>query len=43
VTSGDPLTMTAAMVILMAASTLASYAPARRILRQSPGQTLRNI
>jgi hypothetical protein len=43
VTAGDPLTIAAAVVIVLAASTVASYAPARRILRQSPGNTLRNI
>lgn len=42
VTAGDPLTMTAAIGLMLAASTLASYAPTRRILRQSPGHTLRN-
>jgi predicted permease len=43
VTPGDPATMIAAIVIVLAASTLASYAPTRRILRQSLGHTLRNI
>jgi predicted permease len=43
VTAGDPLTLAGAVIIVLAASMLASYAPTRRILRQSPGSALRVI
>ncbi len=43
VTPGDPLIIGAAVVIMIVISGLASYAPARRILRQTPGKTLRDI
>jgi predicted permease len=41
VTAGDPSTIAGAVVVVLAASMLASYAPTRRILRQAPGNALR--
>jgi predicted permease len=43
ITPGDPLTIGAAVVTMLVVSAAASYAPARRILRQTPGRTLRDI
>ncbi|MEX2272174.1 MAG: FtsX-like permease family protein [Vicinamibacterales bacterium] len=43
VTPGDPLTIAAAVGVVLVASMLASYAPSRRILRQSPGRSLREV
>ena len=43
VTAGDPLTLAATVAFVLAVSTIASYAPARRILRQSPGTALREV
>jgi putative ABC transport system permease protein len=43
VTPGDPLTIGAAVLSMLVISGLASYAPARRILRQTPGKTLRDV
>jgi putative ABC transport system permease protein len=43
VTAGDPVTITSAAVVMLAATLLATYVPARRILRQTPGTTLRDI
>ena len=43
VTAADPVTIAAAAGVLLAASMVATYAPARRILRQTPGSTLRDI
>jgi ABC-type lipoprotein release transport system permease subunit len=40
---GDPATVAAAVVTITLASVLASYALARRILRQSPARTLRDV
>jgi predicted permease len=40
---GDPATVAAAVVTITLASILASYAPARRILKQSPARTLRDV
>jgi predicted lysophospholipase L1 biosynthesis ABC-type transport system permease subunit len=41
VTTGDPLTIAGAVVLVVIVSALASFAPGLRILRQSPGNTLR--
>lgn len=41
VTAGDPPTIAGAVVVVLATSMLASYAPTRRILRQAPGDALR--
>ena len=43
VTAADPLTVGAAAAFLLLASMAATYAPARRILKQTPGRTLRDI
>jgi predicted permease len=43
VTAADPSTLAAAAAFLLAASMAATYAPARRILKQTPGRTLRDI
>ncbi len=43
ITPGDPLTIGAAVVTMLVVSSIASYAPARRILKQTPGKTLRDI
>jgi hypothetical protein len=43
ITAADPLTIAATAAFLLAASMAATYAPARRILRQTPGSTLRDI
>jgi putative ABC transport system permease protein len=43
VTPGDPLTIGATVLTMMVIASLASYAPARRILKQPPGKTLRDI
>jgi putative ABC transport system permease protein len=43
ITPGDPLTIGAAVMTMLLVSSVASYAPARRILRQTPGRTLRDI
>ncbi|HUR21168.1 MAG TPA: ABC transporter permease [Vicinamibacterales bacterium] len=43
VTAADPLTIATAAAFLLAASMAATYAPARRILKQTPGKTLRDI
>jgi putative ABC transport system permease protein len=43
VTAADPSTLTAAAAFMLAASMAATYAPARRILKQTPGRTLRDI
>lgn len=43
VTPGDPLTIGAAVLTMLAVSTAASYAPARRILKQTPGRTLHDV
>lgn len=43
ITAADPLTVGAAAAFLLLASMAATYAPARRILRHSPGRTLRDI
>jgi len=43
VTAGDPMTIAGAAVTMLAATLLATYMPARRILRQTPGATLRDI
>ncbi len=43
ITPSDPLTLGAVVVTMLVVSTLASYAPARRILRESPARTLRDI
>jgi ABC-type antimicrobial peptide transport system permease subunit len=43
VTPGDPLTIGAAVLTMLMVATAASYAPARRILTQTPGSTLRDV
>lgn len=43
ITPGDPLTIGAAVAAMMMVAAAASYAPARRILKQTPGRTLRDI
>ena len=43
VTAADPVTITATAAFMLAASMAATYAPARRIFKQSPGKTLRGI
>ena len=43
VTAADPATIAAAAAFMLVASMAATYAPARRILKQSPGKTLRGI
>jgi putative ABC transport system permease protein len=43
VTPGDPLTIGAAVLTMVLIAGIASYAPARRILKQAPGKTLRDI
>ena len=43
VTAADPTTIAAAAAFLLAASMAATYAPARRIFKQSPGKTLRGV
>jgi predicted permease len=43
VTPGDSITLAGAVATMLVVSTLASYAPARRILSQTPGKTLRDI
>lgn len=43
VTPGDPLTIGAAVLTMVMIAGIASYAPARRILKQTPGKTLRDI
>ena len=43
VTAADPATITAAAAFMLAASTVATYAPARRIVKQTPGKTLRGV
>ena len=42
VTAADPATIAATAAFMMAASMAATYAPARRIFKQSPGKTLRD-
>ena len=41
VSTTDPLSLTAAALLLMAVSVVSTYAPARRVLRLDPGQMLR--
>lgn len=43
VTAADPSTLAAAAAFMLAASMAATYAPARRIFKQSPGKTLRDV
>lgn len=43
VTAADPATIIATAAFMLAASTVATYAPARRIFKQSPGKTLRGV
>jgi predicted permease len=43
ITPGDPLTIGAVVVTMLVVSSIASYAPARRILKQTPGRTLRDV
>jgi putative ABC transport system permease protein len=43
VTAADPATTAATAAFMLAASMAATYAPARRIFKQSPGKTLRDI
>jgi predicted permease len=43
VTAADPVTIATAAAFLLVASMAATYAPARRIFKQSPGKTLRDI
>jgi predicted lysophospholipase L1 biosynthesis ABC-type transport system permease subunit len=43
VTAADPSTLLAAAAFMLVASMAATYAPARRILKHSPGKTLRDI
>lgn len=42
VTAGDATTVGSAALVVLVVAAIASYAPARRILRQSPGATLRD-
>jgi predicted permease len=43
VSPGDPAMLGSAMVAVVTVSILACYAPARRILKQSPARTLRDV
>ncbi|MCR4375218.1 MAG: ABC transporter permease [Acidobacteria bacterium] len=43
VTPGDPLTIGAVVLTMLVVATAASYAPARRILKQTPGRTLHDV
>lgn len=43
VTPGDPLTIGAVVLTMLMVSMAASYAPARRILKQTPARTLRDV
>jgi putative ABC transport system permease protein len=43
VSPGDPVTIGGAIVAMVLISCLASYAPARRILKQTPGRTWRDV
>jgi putative ABC transport system permease protein len=43
VSPGDPAMLGGAMLAVVTVSILACYAPARRILKQSPARTLRDV
>ena len=43
VTAADPGVLATVGAIMLAAAMTASYLPARRILKQAPGRTLRDI
>lgn len=43
VSAADPLVLASVVLVTLAASMAAGYVPARRILRQMPGRTLRDI
>ena len=43
ITAADPRVLATVGAIMLAAAMAASYLPARRILKQAPGRTLRDI
>ena len=42
VRAADPLVLASVVLVTLAAAMAASYVPARKILRQTPGRTLRD-
>jgi len=43
VSTTDPMTLLGTAAVMLCAAVCASYAPARRILRETPGKTLRDV
>ena len=43
VSAADPLVLASVVIVTLAAAMAASYVPARKILKQTPGRTLRDV